>query len=218
MSSNRIIRHCTLCLLSVLISAAIYSLTGSKQIVAGISIATAYTSLAYFLATMSIGPINLILAKANPLSSYLRRDIAIWSAILALAHTIAGLQVHLGGKFWLYFFYPEEHSQLIPVRYDLFGLTNHLGLACSILLLCLLLLSNNRAIRKLGSKKWKQWQKSTYFLAIAIPLHGYIYQFIESRIGVFTTILSVILALLIIIQSTGIAKYRKSDHRSKNMH
>lgn len=211
MKSNRPWRHCTLLIFSALTSVTIYYLSGAEQTASGISIATAYASLIIFLAAMLIGPINILLSRPNPLSSYLRRDLGIWSAILALIHTIVGLQVHLSGQFWLYFLYPDDQAHIVPVRYDLFGLSNHLGLICSILMLLLLLLSNNYSIRKLGHKKWKRWQRSTYLLAFALPLHGYIYQFLENRIGPFTIILSVIFALGIIIQVASITKYRKTS-------
>ncbi|RKZ54899.1 MAG: hypothetical protein DRQ44_18470, partial [Gammaproteobacteria bacterium] len=52
------------------------------------SMATAYTGLILLAATLLIGPLNLIKGKNNPVSSYLRRDIGIWAAVVSIIHVI----------------------------------------------------------------------------------------------------------------------------------
>lgn len=180
-----------------------------KSLMQSLSIGTAYMSMLYFAAALSIGPLNLIRSRRNPVSSFLRRDLGIWAGLLALAHTFFGLQAHLEGQFIYYFIYPPNESHLIPVRYDPFGLTNYLGLVCALIMLGLLFLSNNRALRMLGASSWKKWQRLTYFLALAMPLHGLVYQLLEKRIGLYTVVLLAITLTIFAFQFAGYKKFHR---------
>jgi len=177
-----------------------------------LSMSSAYLSLALFTGAMAIGPVNLLLGATNPGSSYLRRDLGIWSALLALFHTVSGLQVHFIGRIWLYFTYPADQSHLIPLRHDFFGLTNYLGLLSTILMVILLLLSNNRSIKRLGLQRWKKWQRCSYLLILALPLHGFIYQILDKRIGGYTLLLGAIATIAITLQLAGRLKFRRSKY------
>lgn len=188
---------------------AFYQLEPEKPLVQAISIGTAYISMLYFAVALSIGPLNLIRSKRNPVSSLLRRDLGIWAALLAIVHTIAGLQVHLGGRFVQYFIYPPGQSHAIPFRFDAFGLTNNLGLICTVIMIGLLCLSNNRSLRMMGASSWKKWQRLTYLLALALPIHGLIYQFLEKRIGLYTVLLLAITLAVFAVQMSGFIKYQR---------
>lgn len=212
MDSARKVRHFYLFILACLFVYVFHQFMQHEQVVQSISISTAYTSLLFFAATLSIGPVYIFLYKRNPVSIYLRRDLGIWSAIIALIHTLAGLQVHLQGKFLHYFIYPPENAHNIPVRYDPFGLTNHLGVVCILILVILLFLSNNRSLQKMGKDKWKKWQRSTYFLVAAIPIHGLIYQFLEKRIGLYTVSMLAIVLIILGAQIFGILQYRRNSN------
>jgi len=143
--------------------------------------ATAYSSLALLAATLAIGPYNLIRGRPNPVSTYLRRDLGIWTALLALAHVVVGLQVHLAGRLWLYFVPPVEERKWLPVRFDSFGLANYTGLASMLILLLLLAISNDRSLRTLGAKRWKRIQRWAYAATLLMAAHGGLYQVIEKR-------------------------------------
>ena len=180
-----------------------------KPLMQALSIGTAYTSLLYFAVTLSIGPVNLIRSRRNPLSSLLRRDLGIWSGILALAHTITGLQVHFKGRLIQYFIYPPDESHVLPFRTDPFGLTNYIGLISALIMIALLCLSNNRSIRIMGASSWKKWQRLTYFLVLAIPIHGLVYQLLEKRIGIYTVLLLATTLVVIAMQTSGFIQRRK---------
>ena len=137
MELSRAKRHLHFCIFAISATIAISFLILVNSITKSVSISTAYISMLFFVAALCIGPMNLILSRANPVSVYLRRDLGIWSAVLAIIHTVAGLQVHFGGKMWRYFLYPSDKPHIIPVRYDPFGLTNHLGLACTLIMIIL---------------------------------------------------------------------------------
>lgn len=146
-----------------------------------ISMATGYGALFLLAASLMIGPWNVLRHRANPLSSYLRRDIGIWAGVLALVHMVAGLQVHMDGKFWLYFLAPPETHPIFPMRLDPFGATNYAGIVAAAIFAMLLGLSNNASLRALGAKRWKAMQRWNYGAAILVFVHGVIYQILEKR-------------------------------------
>ena len=181
----------------------------STQLTYQISMATAYGSLFLFALSLLIGPWNVLRRQANPLSSYLRRDIAIWAGILAIVHVIAGLQVHMGGKFWLYFI-PDKYASL-PVRLDPFGLTNYAGLIATGIFLMLLCLSNNASIRALGGKRWKSLQRWNYAAAVLVFLHGWVYQFLEKRNLGFVLVYTIVVLVIVAFQFAGYRRVKSTS-------
>ena len=209
MNFRRWARHLLLFTVAFILIYAFCRLLSDKPLMQALSIGTAYTSLLYFAVTLSIGPVNLIRSRRNPLSSLLRRDLGIWSGILALAHTITGLQVHFKGRLIQYFIYPPDESHVLPFRTDPFGLTNYIGLISALIMIALLCLSNNRSIRIMGASSWKKWQRLTYFLVLAIPIHGLVYQLLEKRIGIYTVLLLATTLVVIAMQTSGFIQHRK---------
>ena len=110
-------------------------------------------------------------------SSDLRRDLGIWGAVLGLVHIGIGLTVHLRGRMHLGFPPPPEAGARFPLRTDAFGGANHLGVIAGLVLAVLLALSSDRALRRLGPKTWKRWQRLSYVGAIATLGHGVLYSF-----------------------------------------
>jgi sulfoxide reductase heme-binding subunit YedZ len=143
--------------------------------------ATAYLALALLAAALAVGPLRVLRASANPVSSDLRRDLGIWSASAGLAHTVIGLQVHLQGRWWEYFVYPPDQAHRILLRSDIFGLANYTGLAAAAVLAMLLAISNDAALRRLGTKRWKRLQRWSYAVALLVAVHGAAYQLLERR-------------------------------------
>ena len=209
MNFRRWARHLLLFTVAFILIYAFCRLLSDKPLMQALSIGTAYTSLLYFAVTLSIGPVNLIRSRRNPLSSLLRRDLGIWSGILALAHTITGLQVHFKGRLIQYFIYPPDELHVLPFRTDPFGLTNYIGLISALIMIALLCLSNNRSIRIMGASSWKKWQRLTYFLVLAIPIHGLVYQLLEKRIGIYTVLLLATTLVVIAMQTSGFIQRRK---------
>ena len=103
LNSPRTQRHLWIAATSIVLTTIFFFIVQSNQSAFRLSMATAYTSLILLSITLLIGPWNMYTNKKNPLSSYLRRDIGIWAGIMGIYHIIIGLQVHLSGKFWLYF-------------------------------------------------------------------------------------------------------------------
>jgi len=171
------------------------------------SIATAYTSLILLALVLLIGPLNVLRAKSNPLSSYLRRDLAIIAGIVAVVHVIVGLQVHMGGDFIQYFFY-RKHGKIGDLRFDAFGITNQLGVIATLIFLVLLAISSNLAMRKLGPELWKTIQRWNYAAAILVIAHGVIYQWLEKRSLIFVAFLLAVTGVVVVLQLLGFWRMR----------
>ncbi len=174
-----------------------------------ISAGTAYASLACVALSLVVGPLNLLRNRANPVSNDLRRDLGIWGAVVGLVHVGVGLTQHFKGKMHLYFFPPPEAKGLLPIRADAFGLANHLGLVAGVVLLVLLALSSDRALRRLGASRWKRWQQLNYLGAIAILGHGALYQIIEEQRLGFVLLLTFVAAGTLASQLLGVRKARR---------
>lgn len=192
--------------LSVLLVAAIVALT-SGTLVFRISIATAYVSLLLLAVTLVIGPVKAFRRERVAVSTDLRRDVGIWTAIVGFAHVAAGLFVHLGGRPWLYFLEPAEERgaglQGLPLRLDLFGMANDVGLAATLVLGLLLMLSNDLAIRRLGRRRWKSLQRLNYGLFALVVLHAAEYQVLERRTGILVAALALTGMVVIAFQIAG---------------
>ena len=139
------------------------------------------TALVLLGATLFLGPANVLLRRPNPVSTDLRRDIGIWSALIGVAHTVVGLQVHFVGRMWLYFIQPLEERGRFPLRLEAFGFANYTGLLATALLVFLLALSNDLSLRRLGRSRWKAFQRLNYALFSLVVLHALLYQTIERR-------------------------------------
>src|SRR5690242_15939749 len=100
-------RHTLLGACATALILAILPLAPRPRLSSGLSLATAWVGLLFFAATLIIGPLNLLRRRANPVSGYLRRDVGIWAGILATAHTLFGLTVHLDGDWPSYFVWPR---------------------------------------------------------------------------------------------------------------
>ena len=200
---QRVARHLVLLLASCAAAGVFYIGLASASPMARLSMASAYASLFLLAATLMIGPWNKLRDRAHPISSYLRRDIGIWAGMLGIVHVILGLQVHMDGKFWLYFLPPPDASYVFPLRIDPFGLTNYAGLAAGLILLMLLTLSNNASLRALGAARWKNLQRWNYAVAVLVLVHGAVYQLLEKRALGFVAAFVVIVLFTMGLQFFG---------------
>jgi sulfoxide reductase heme-binding subunit YedZ len=165
------------------VAAAVYFIvieaaSSSRSVMYRLSMATGYASVALIAWAMLIGPWRVRRGRTAPVSTDLRRDAGIWGGLFGLAHVITGLQVHMGGHFMKYFL-TLEGTRAKSVRFDLFGLSNWTGLGAAVLLIMLLVISNDVSLRALGSARWKAWQRWTYPAAVLIVAHTLGYYVIE---------------------------------------
>lgn len=173
-----------------------------------VSLILAYSALAALAVTLSLGSLNLIRGQPNPVSSDLRRDVGIWSALLALAHTAVGLTVHFRGRMSSYFLVPSEQVGWRPLRLDAFGLANHAGLIAAVLLVGLLLISRDTWLARLGRVRWKRWQRASYLVAGLTLGHGVLYMALEKRPILFVMVFSILVSGGVVAQAIGFRAIR----------
>ncbi len=214
---RRIRRHLMLALASgILMLLIFHTLPSTRNVVFRLSMTSAYAGLTFLGLSLTIGPWNVLQDRPNPISTDLRRDVGIWAGLLGLVHMIVGLQVHMSGKFWLYFLYPPNQPHLLPLRHDAFGFANFTGLMAALILILLLSLSNDFSLRALGVKRWKALQRWNYVGFICTVLHGIAYQFIEKRKLFFVGLFGGMVLMVIISQLAGFQKIqRQSDQGNR---
>lgn len=207
---HRVVRHVLLAVIFLSLSLIFAHFFAKRDPISRVSIGTAYSSV--FLAGLAVvlGPWNVLRRRSNPISFDLRRDIGIWAGIGALVHTGVGLNVHLRGRPWLYFF--DEHHHL---RAGLFGIGNYTGLIAALLFMMLLAISNDLSLRRLGSGRWKALQRWTYAAIILTAAHAVAYQGVEKRTSIFRFLIYAVFSAILILQVAGVVR-RKQLSRNRS--
>src|SRR5689334_13200603 len=143
MARSRFAIQALLLIIGLGIALAAYLFLPGQPALHRISIGTAYVGVIFLAAALIIGPLNVLRGWPNPLSTYLRRDIGIMAGIFAVTHTIVGLQVHVDGDFVRYFFQRKANGAVGAILFDAFGIANHVGLIAVLIIVVLLVISNN---------------------------------------------------------------------------
>jgi|SRR5688572_9981827 len=202
---RRLARHVAIALFGVTVSVGVMLLLGDEGVrVFRLSMGTAYASLALLACSLLIGPFNLLGRKPNPVSSDVRRDIGIWAGTFALAHVAFGLQVHLPGRMLEYFVWPASEERPIPIRHDAAGMTNWAGLVAALVLLMLMAISNDAALRRLGTARWKRIQRWSYAAFALMAFHGFLYQVLENRPATWIAAFVLVIAGVTAVQVIGV--------------
>lgn len=137
---RRVRGHLVLFAVSAVLSSIVFAAVRSDHLPFRISMTTAYVSMILLVAALVIGPLNVLRGRPNPVSTNVRRDIAIWGGSIGLLHVVAGLFVHLRGKMWQYFVDPTPRWPAVPIRFDPFGFANYAGVIAAGILVLLLAL------------------------------------------------------------------------------
>lgn len=196
-------------LILTLASAASVTLTDWLKPEAGwarlITIASGYLGLALIALTLLLGTWNLLKVKQhkNPVNIHLRRDLGIGAGVLGTVHVVFGLTVHRGGDLVQYFF-ARTPDGLRPLT-DVFGFSNYVGSGATILLVLLLLLSNDLSMRWLRGPRWKWVQRLNYLLIAFTLAHTFGYQIEVQREAAMVWIVTGLMALTLVGQFAGIA-------------
>lgn len=167
------------------------------------SMTTGYIAAILLAATLTLGALNILRERVNPVSSDLRRDTGIWCAIISFIHIAFGLNVHL--KNWTQYFIDDAGKW----RTDAFGFANYLGVLAGLALIALLLTSNDYSLRLLGRGRWKFFQRWNYFFVFIVALHGFLYQFVEKRLTPYSYFLAAGILWILAFQISGFIKKRK---------
>jgi sulfoxide reductase heme-binding subunit YedZ len=190
------------------------SLRQYRGIMVRFTTATGYVALVLLAITLLIGPANLLLRRRNPLSSYLRRDVGMWTAVVSVVHVIAGLQVHgppgpLAKRILRYFFAPDGSPLL-----DNFGLGNWTGLAATVIVVGLLAISSDFALRKLKAGPWKWLQRLNYALFALVIAHAIYYGALLRLTSPSTLLLGTSVIAVLVAQVAGVWLWRRRYARA----
>lgn len=207
---KRILRHLLFAAAGCGVVAATATILREDPSAQRLSMGTAYAALFFLCAALSLGPWYALTTGRRPASTPLRRDVAIWSALFALAHVVVGLQVHFGGR-WLNYFAHIEAGQM-ALRVDAFGAANHIGLVAGLGLLVLLIISNDAAMRGLGIAQWRRWQSAAPWLGVLTLVHAALYQVIEKRAAMFVAV-TVLVAGAVVAMRVARARVRPQVDR-----
>ncbi len=189
------------------IIAAIMAAPG-QELLETITIGTGYVGLLLIAATLLIGPINMIRVRKNPVNIMLRRDVGIWAAITAIGHVLFSviLQLSWDSNIWGLFLNTDG-----SFKFNLFGVSNVFGLIGAMVILFLLVLSNNYFLKMLKGKNWKSMQLLNYLLFGLTLVHTFTQQANNGR-GAFLIFAVIgITAAVVIGQTIGALIYQQRE-------
>jgi DMSO/TMAO reductase YedYZ heme-binding membrane subunit len=170
-----------------------------------LTIATGYLATALLAVTLLVGPLNLLLRRANPRSSYLRRDLGAWVVIFGGLHVVLAFrEAYRGALSFVGFFFVDG----VPITSS-FGVGNWTGLAALAIGTGLLAISTTRAVRELGPARWKSLQRLNYTVFGLVLLHATCYGALQRTSSPFTILLFSIAATVTVGQLTGIWLWRR---------
>lgn len=196
-------RHVTLAAVAIAITCLAYAATPPPDVRHRLSMATAYAGLIFLALSLWIGPWNVLQRRSNPISFDLRRDVGIWTGILAILHSAIGLTVHLRGRMWMYFF---KGLHPLKLQNTQFGFANFTGLGAALLFLMLLAISNDLSLRTLKARRWKLLQRWTYIAFLLTGAHGIAYQLVEKRHVPWVLVFSAIMTAVAAAQCLGFVR------------
>jgi DMSO/TMAO reductase YedYZ heme-binding membrane subunit len=134
----------------------------------------------------------------------------MWTAAFSVVHVIFGLQVHGSGDlsgFFSYFFLADG-APLV----NSFGLGNWTGLLATVIVVGLLTISSDLALRMLKADRWKWLQRLNYVLFALVVAHAIFYGALVRATSPFTEVLVLSVIAVLTGQVIGIW-LRRRGHR-----
>src|SRR6266508_3093572 len=185
----------------------------NRLLTARFTTATGYIALGLLGLTLLIGPANLLLRRRTPISSYLARDTGMWAAIVSVIPVSVGFFVHgppapLVKRILFYFFAPDGS----PLTNN-FGWGNWTGLAATVIVVGLLVISNDFALRKLKARRWKNFQRLNYVLFALVIAHAIYYGALLRVTSISTLLLGLIVIVVLIGQAVGVRLWQRRHSR-----
>lgn len=181
-----------------------------------LTVATGYVATVLLGLTLLIGPGNLLLRRRTPVSTPLARDTGTWATLFSVVHVIFGFQVHGNASdldnFLVYFF-----ADGVP-RVNSFGLGNWTGLAALVVVAGLLAISNDRSLRELKARRWKNLQRTNYALFALVILHAFFYGALLRTTSPFTLVLIFTVIAVFAGQAAGIWLWQRRHAHTGSTH
>jgi sulfoxide reductase heme-binding subunit YedZ len=171
---------------------------------------TGDVALLLLAVTLLIGPANLMLRRRNPANSYLRRDVGTWTAIWSVVHVVVAFQGHTTGAFGFVDYFVADGRPLT----NSFGMGNWTGLAATVIVVLLLVLSTDRYLRELKLRRWKDLQRLNYTLFGLVIVHAIYYGALRRMTSPFTRLLIITVVAVLAGQAVGIWLWRRRNART----
>ena len=173
--------------------------------------ATGYVATVLVALTLLIGPANLLLRRRRPISNYLARDVGTWAAVFSVVHVFYGVEVHSSITDPLPMFLRDGSPLTIS-----FGLANWTGLAATVIVVGLLAISSDFALRKLKARTWKNIQRLNYALFALVIAHAYFYGALVRLESPFTPLLAFSVIAVFVGQAVGVWLWRRRYARTRD--
>ena len=101
------------------------------------------------------------------------------------------------------------------VRLDAFGAANYIGLLSGAVLVLLVTLSSDAALRRFSAARWKRFQQLNYLGAVALVFHGVLYRFAEGRHWRLMLVFSAVISATVCPQTLGTRAVRRLRSQPK---
>ena len=191
--------------------------TSNESTLDQLSIATAYICVSLMAVALIIGPLRTywFASNKNSINIYIRRDIGIWTALSGLAHLYLATVQSMNSSYIEQYVDVSGASLSESVRGELFLWGSITAFIVGILLLLLLCLSSDAALRLLGVRIWKRLQRLAYFAFALTVVHGVMFQLLEGRTFILVALLTVICLGVLLIQTAGFVSVRKNISAKK---
>lgn len=167
-----------------------------------------YVAVILIAYSLLIDPYKLLSRRKNPVNLNLRRDVGIWAGITGCIHVIAAIAMTTRGNIVYLFLRPKPEGVGYNLLLSPTGVSNNIGLVATVILVILLILSNDYFLIKLKGKRWKFLQRFNYGLAILAFIHTVLYQRLDNRSQTFVTFTFILAVALLCIQGVGFILYR----------
>jgi DMSO/TMAO reductase YedYZ heme-binding membrane subunit len=95
-----------------------------------------------------------------------------------------------------------------------FGLGNWTGFAATVIVVGLLAISNNFALRKLKARRWKRIQRLNYVLFALVIAHAFFYGALVEMTSPYTLLLFLSVIAVFLGQAVGIWLWRRRHSRT----
>jgi sulfoxide reductase heme-binding subunit YedZ len=174
MRSRGLKHYLPLLLLTVLTVFGFYFRNPKWDLITLIADSSGYIAIVLIAGSLIIGSVNILFKRIYPTSTYFRRDIGITAGVITLIHSFSGLFVHLRGNMWKYFFERNDQGYFIP--FDDFRLANYTGLLSTLLIVAVLVTSNDYSLMKLKVNRWKNIQRLSYVMFLFAIVHVIYYR------------------------------------------
>lgn len=185
--------------------------TGS--VLDGISLATAYLCLVFMAVALSVGPLRAVRSRPLVLNIYLRRDVGIWAALVGLVHLFVATELSMSQDYMAAYVNLSTSGLSGEMRAGLFSWGSIAGFIVGLLVLLLLVLSNNWIMRTMGSKWWKRLQRCAYVAFILTVIHGFAFQALEARNILLIGAVAAVFFGVLIAQLSGFRAATKNSRR-----